>query len=585
MKKTRSTKNALLISALALVMCVSMLVGSTMAWFTDSVTSTGNKIQAGTLKLDLELYNTDTKAYESIKTSKAPIFNHDKWEPGYTDVKLLKIENEGTLALKWLARFVSANELAALADVIDVYVYPSETELSMPADRDLTGYTKVGTVRQFVNTIETTTKGTLNGLSSAYLGIALKMQETANNDYQGLTIGEFDIQILAAQATVESDSFDNEYDYAAGTAFVGGKGTAEEPYLINEGSQLLGISDLYDEYTYFKVADGIETLDMTGVGKIKLNGSFDGNGVVMNNLTTALFQYVGKVGVAQDIKISNFTANVLTTDGSALVRNVFNPGTTTFENVALHGYIEGQYNMGSFYNYGTANASGSDGADYTVRFVNTTSDATLVCTTGNAIGGMLGHGYEGSNYKLSIYMDAASGYTGQMYTTGTATCYQVMGMCSHATYMLNGVEVSRYDNQYPSTRLTKIDPVAGADGYYVAPTAGVDHYVVYVNSQLTAYDENGVKIANKAGMTWNLGKETITSGFDGKIFDTITSATIVNDVADELGYDMTNGALTIYSGRSDNYASGWVTLQVNQYDANGRLLATGIKTVYTFPEP
>ena len=215
MKKTRSTKNALLISALALVMCVSMLVGSTMAWFTDSVTSTGNKIQAGTLKLDLELYNTDTKAYESIKTSKAPIFDHDKWEPGYTDVKLLKIENEGTLALKWLARFVSANELTALADVIDVYVCPSETELSMPADRDLTGYTKVGTVRQFVNTIETTTKGTLNGLSSAYLGIALKMQETAGNEYQGLTIGDFDIQIVATQATVEEDIFNDQYDAGA----------------------------------------------------------------------------------------------------------------------------------------------------------------------------------------------------------------------------------------------------------------------------------------------------------------------------------------------------------------------------------
>ena len=101
MTKTRSTKQALIMSVLALLMCVSMLVGSTMAWFTDSVTSTGNKIQAGTLKLDLELYNGT--AYESIKESKKAIFDYDKWEPGYTDVKLLKIENEGTLALKWYA--------------------------------------------------------------------------------------------------------------------------------------------------------------------------------------------------------------------------------------------------------------------------------------------------------------------------------------------------------------------------------------------------------------------------------------------------------------------------------------------------
>ena len=57
MTKTKSTKRALLMSALALLMCVSMLIGSTFAWFTDSVTSAGNKIQAGTLQVDLPLRN------------------------------------------------------------------------------------------------------------------------------------------------------------------------------------------------------------------------------------------------------------------------------------------------------------------------------------------------------------------------------------------------------------------------------------------------------------------------------------------------------------------------------------------------
>ena len=41
MTKTKSTKRALLLSALSLLMCVSMLIGSTFAWFTDSVTSSG----------------------------------------------------------------------------------------------------------------------------------------------------------------------------------------------------------------------------------------------------------------------------------------------------------------------------------------------------------------------------------------------------------------------------------------------------------------------------------------------------------------------------------------------------------------
>ena len=54
MKNTKSTKRALLSAILALVMTVSMLVGTTFAWFTDSVTSSGNKIVAG--NLDVELY-------------------------------------------------------------------------------------------------------------------------------------------------------------------------------------------------------------------------------------------------------------------------------------------------------------------------------------------------------------------------------------------------------------------------------------------------------------------------------------------------------------------------------------------------
>ena len=372
--------------------------------------------------------------------------------------------------------------------------------------------------------------------------------------------------------------------WAAGDTMLG-TGTEDDPYIIKTAADLTAISDKYDTYAYYKVADGVETLDLTGVGKIYLNGSFDGNGVTLNNLTTALFQTVGKVGVAQEIKISNFTANVHTTDGSALVRNIYNPGETTFEKVTMHGYIEGQYNMGSFYNYGTANAGGSDGADYTVNFVNATSDVTLVCTSGNIIGGMLGHGYEGANYKLYINMDANSKYTGTMYTTnGGENCYQVMGMCSHATYILNGEETSRYDNKYSSTKLTIAAPTGGADGYYVATATDVDHYVVSVNAQMTAYGDDGKKIANLAGMTWPLGNVTITDT-DGKVFDLIESAEIVNGVEHDFGYAMNDGVLTIYSGRSDNYLSGWVTLQVNQYDKNSKLLATGSLRVHTFEDP
>lgn len=208
----KNKKRSLFMSAVSLLLCISMLVGSTFAWFTDEVVSSGNKIQSGSLKVDLELLDKETGNWNSLKESKAPIFDYDKWEPGYVDTKILKVENEGTLALKWVASFYSEEEISILADVIDVYVSTSENEMSYPENRELEGYTYVGSLKNFINSMEDTTKGSLEAGQSAYLGIALKMQEEAGNDYQNLSLGAFDIRIYATQFTSEVDSFDDQYD-------------------------------------------------------------------------------------------------------------------------------------------------------------------------------------------------------------------------------------------------------------------------------------------------------------------------------------------------------------------------------------
>ena len=214
MTKAKSSKRALLISGLALFVCITMLVGSTFAWFTDSVTSAGNKIQAGTLKIDLELLEEDG-SWTSIKDSQKALFDYDKWEPGYTEVKVLRVTNKGTLALKWIAKLVSANTLTDLANVIDVYVNTSATEY--PAEREnLDNWYNAGTLATFINTIEDTTYGNLEAGETAYLGLALRMQEEAGNEYQGMDLGgAFDIMIMATQLTAEEDSFNDQYDFDA----------------------------------------------------------------------------------------------------------------------------------------------------------------------------------------------------------------------------------------------------------------------------------------------------------------------------------------------------------------------------------
>ena len=227
MTKTKSTKRALLTSALALLMCVSMLIGSTFAWFTDSVTSSGNIIKSGTLDVTMEWADGKTNPADTTWTdaSVGAIFNSTLWEPGYTEVRHIKIANEGTLALKYQLNIIANGEVSELADVIDVYYVDPAVQV---ADRTaLTDANKLGTLTQVLANISTTASGNLEAGENHTITLALKMQESAGNKYQGLSIGsDFSVQLLATQLTSETDSFDNQYDKYASVATVADMKTA-----------------------------------------------------------------------------------------------------------------------------------------------------------------------------------------------------------------------------------------------------------------------------------------------------------------------------------------------------------------------
>ena len=208
-------RSKVFISILLIVLCLSVCVGLTYAYFTDSAKSNGNKIQAGNLKLDLKLYDKVDDEWISIKNTEDPVFNYNKWEPGYVDAKLLKIENLGDLAMQWEAKLVSTEAVSEFANAIEVYVQKSNTEIAYPADRAAAlAWTKVGTLDQFINTAEKLANGTFTAQGEAYyIGIALYMPaEITDNTLQGQILGAFDIQINATQLPYESDAFDEKYD-------------------------------------------------------------------------------------------------------------------------------------------------------------------------------------------------------------------------------------------------------------------------------------------------------------------------------------------------------------------------------------
>lgn len=100
-----------------------------------------------------------------------------------------------------------------MADVIDVYYAAEEVTVT---GRELAGLEKLGTLRDVLegkeNTVISDTLLPDQGNQEDFATIALKMREDAGNEYQGMSIGEFDLQIVAAQYTHEADSFDDQYD-------------------------------------------------------------------------------------------------------------------------------------------------------------------------------------------------------------------------------------------------------------------------------------------------------------------------------------------------------------------------------------
>ncbi len=101
MAKRHSTEKMLILSLLSLFLIMALLVGTTFAWFTDSVTSNNNVIKSG--KLDVELYYQKQGQTEWTKvTSSTNMFlENAMWEPGHTEVIRLKIVNEGNLAFNY----------------------------------------------------------------------------------------------------------------------------------------------------------------------------------------------------------------------------------------------------------------------------------------------------------------------------------------------------------------------------------------------------------------------------------------------------------------------------------------------------
>ena len=454
MTNVKTTKRALLSSAIALLVCFSMLVGTTFAWFTDSASSVGNIIQSGTLDVTMEWKDaTANGAQQSWKdASEGAIFNYDKWEPGYVEAKNVRIGNAGTLALKYQFSIVPTGDATELTDAIDVYYAEGEFTI---ADRAMTELTYIGTLTSVLSGMSATAGGDLLAGESDTVTIALKMNENAGNQYQNLSIGsDFAVKVMATQLTSESDSFGDQYDKLAtiDTEAELLEALAADFDLITLGSNIAMTATLEIP------ADKTVAIDLAGYTMSQQNVQTTQYAMIYNkgDLTIEDSVGTGKISYAD---ITAYTAdpgwasNTIRNEGVLTV----NGGTienVTAEEVMNFGYphaIDAYQGSVTNINGGTVKSLNYD----SIRmFCNSTTEATTVNINGGTVINRVSFQNPGSNTAGYGRLNIAGGNF--ITTNGVSANVRLLNFSSDVTNMKAVVTGGSFDTGFKTQNYSSV---------------------------------------------------------------------------------------------------------------------------------
>lgn len=321
MTNSKTTKRALFSSVVALLLCFTMLLGTTFAWFTDSAVSGNNIIKTGNLdmKLSWRPYGADHAEEWAEVTENTVLFGKDAlYEPGYTEAVWLKVENLGSLAFRYDLAINVANEKQGtnkagekfcLSDHLEVK-YMTTTSTDMESDY----YTTRESLDSFAfgaaansgvaslsddiavikNGVAFSASDATNGAySSAYVLVVISMPTTVGNEanHNGSDIPQIDFSLtaLATQLAYEGDGFGTDYDKDATYEDVSSVVTNEADFLaaLAEGGNIkLGANISLEGDT--TVVSKSATIDLNGY-TLSSNRNYKDN----NESTTATLHITG----------------------------------------------------------------------------------------------------------------------------------------------------------------------------------------------------------------------------------------------------------------------------------------------------
>ncbi|MDO4373139.1 MAG: SipW-dependent-type signal peptide-containing protein [Clostridia bacterium] len=369
----KSKKSALLLSFTSLLLCFAMLAGSTFAWFTDTATTGVNKIQAGNLDIELAYKNSTTGGEFMEANKETPVFdNNAQWEPGHVEYVVLKVSNEGNLALKYKLGINIANEVGStnaydnpfnLSDYIRFAVLDGDkTEGSVDRDALVAAATDSKLIKEGYSKEDQLLAGENN--NEKIVTLVVWMPKTVGNEANHKAgelapFVELGINVVATQLNYENDSFGPDYDKFADYPEV-------QPVTTADKLQEALASEDIDGKT-IKLYDDIETERLQLTGK---NVAFDLNGKSLNtekvevNNSTVVFgdsseNGGGTLATDDSYGVINAVDSKVTIQNGRFVSNYNKAGSSGYANVIQvrnseltinDGYFENNDNVGG-YNY------------------------------------------------------------------------------------------------------------------------------------------------------------------------------------------------------------------------------------------
>ena len=304
-----------------MVICVSMLIGSTFAWFTDSATASVNKIQSGNLEIELEMSKDGGNTWETVNDNSRLDFLVNGalpagdttilWEPGCTfELPLLRVRNSGNLALKYqvvISGATNGNEDGKdglkLLEVVKFTASVDGAEGTAVNVKDGSAVAK--------GMLVPAEKADETNKNVQTIKISAHMDETAGNEYKGLVVKGIKINVVATQATYEYDSNSNQYD--AGAEMVYPEGITNDSFAENQTS----VDSDGNFYTSFKdamagVANGGtiylkegSTIDFPTHLNVTKNITIQGNGADFSGKDISIGTYAAPENTETTIKIYN----------------------------------------------------------------------------------------------------------------------------------------------------------------------------------------------------------------------------------------------------------------------------------------